>query len=108
MAVESNTIATGLLIAALAAVPLASIAMNDTSPQASDTTTTTTMPSTTVTQSVTRVTTPPPEIEGLSEPIVRVLVSNGFAAEEQTDDLPSSVSRILADNGIALTIAEEG
>lgn len=54
------------------------------------------------------VTTPPPEIEGLSESVARVLVANGYAAEEAAAELPESVIRSLASRGIALTIAEEG
>lgn len=108
MAAESNTVAAGLLVAMLAAIPLASVALTDASPEVEVATTTATGISTTTTQPINIVTTPPPDIDGLSESIVRVLISNGFAAEEQAEDLPASVLRTLADHRIALTIAEGG
>ena len=69
-------------------------------------------PSTTVVEDVAAsevvITTPPPDIEGLSEAIARVLVVNGFAVEETADEVPETVVRTLAERGIALTIAEKG
>lgn len=54
------------------------------------------------------VSTPPPQIEGLSESIVRVLVSEGFASDQEVGDIPPSVANLLAARGIALTVAEGG
>jgi hypothetical protein len=52
--------------------------------------------------------TPPPVVDGLTENVVRVLVSRGYALEEVSEDLPESVVSVLSERGIALTIAEEG
>jgi len=54
---------------------------------------------------------PPPEIDGLTESITRVLASEGFASSLTADDaaaqLPASVYRTLVANGVVLSIAEE-
>jgi len=72
--------------------------------------TTTSVSSTSAVASVV-ITTPPPEIEGVSESIARVLSSSGFASELSFDDvageIPPSVLRTLIANGVVLTIATE-
>lgn len=54
------------------------------------------------------ITTPAPEIEGLSESVTRVLVTRGFAADENDQGIPPSIVAVLSDRNIALTIAENG
>ena len=58
------------------------------------------------------ITTPPPQIAGLTESIARVLATRGFASSLTADDiasqLPPSVYRALVDNGVVLSIATEG
>ena len=57
------------------------------------------------------VTTPPPDMEGLSEAVARVLSTSGFASELTEQDiasqLPATVYRTLVDNGVVLTIATQ-
>ncbi|MCP3975327.1 MAG: hypothetical protein GY720_12655 [bacterium] len=57
------------------------------------------------------ITTPPPEIDGVSESIARVLSTHGFASEMSTEDvagqLPPTVLRTLIANGAVLSIATE-
>ena len=109
MGQSSTSIGAGLLVAALAAIPLL---WSPGTKETSEAPVPDTVPVTTATKPAAAeevvITTPPPQIEGLSESIARVLVVNGFAAKETTDELPETVVRTLAEHGIALTIAETG
>ncbi len=51
------------------------------------------------------VTTPPPVIGGVSEEIARVLAAQGFAAEQTVAGLPDSVTAVLREHGVVLTVA---
>lgn len=57
------------------------------------------------------ITTPPPEMQGLSESVARVLATQGFASEFTESDianqLPGSVYRTLVANEVVLSIATE-
>lgn len=57
------------------------------------------------------ITTPPPEIDGVSESVARVLSTHGFASEMSTeeiaDQIPPTVLRTLIANGTVLSIATE-
>ena len=48
--------------------------------------------------------TPPPQIDGLTESVTRVLSASGFVTDEGADELPQSVVNVLVEHGIALTI----
>lgn len=99
---QPSATAAGILIAALALLPLGWLFLGGDDPDA-----TASPVATDATASVTVITTPPPTIEGLTEAVTRVLVANGYALEEQIDELPASVVNVLSENGIALTVAED-
>ena len=109
MSEHSSTIAAGLTVMLLGAIPL--LWFTTTSAQtepASDPPTTLAGVVVDTAPTEVQVTTPPPEIDGLTESVTRVLSANGFAGKEEIDELPPSVVRVLVENGIALTIAEGG
>lgn len=106
---QSTSIATGLIVATLGALPLLLLFSQLGAPNTAPTTTDTTI--TVIEEPPTEgtvVMTPPPVVDGLTENVVRVLVSRGYALEEVSEDLPESVVSVLSERGIALTIAEEG
>lgn len=105
MTASSNT-AAGILVAVLALIPLFTIATRN--PATTVTTSAETVTSSQVEPPPTVVSIQPPELEGLTESVVRVLISEGFATEEETGRLPASITRVLAHRDIALTIEEEG
>lgn len=109
------SVSAGVIVGLLGAAPVvwmasaanqpdeqAAVAVTSTTTAPVNTTPTANRPTETV------VTTPPPQIEGLSESIVRVLVSEGFASDQDVGEIPSSVANALAARGIALTVAEGG
>lgn len=51
------------------------------------------------------ITTPVPQIDGVTEEVARVLAANGFAGEAAVDGIPASIVRVLVDRGAVLTIA---
>ncbi|MEA1901929.1 MAG: hypothetical protein U9N56_00215 [Actinomycetota bacterium] len=109
MVLNSTSIAAGVVVAVLGAVPLLLIVVSSQSEEAPQIPTTS-IPAVNVAElpKETVFTTPPPQIEGLTESISRVLAVNGFAVEETIEELPPSVIRTLSERDIALTIAEGG
>ena len=108
MSDTSTSIAAGVLVAVLGAIPLSWLVTTEGAGEEPAPSTTLPVAIESTLPAETIVTTPPPEIEGLPESITRVLMVNGYAAEEAANELPDSVTRTLVDRGIALTIAEEG
>lgn len=98
-----------LVLTMIAVIPLAlmmAVAPSDPEPEAAPSTETTTPPPAPEVATVV-VTTPPPDIQGVSEGVARVLTANGFAGEETPEGLPASVIAVLAERDIPLTIAVE-
>ena len=110
MALKAPLVAAGLAVAVIALLTMTWLAGREQQADANAQPASTEQPLTTTSMppADTIVTTDPPVIEGLTESVVRVLVVNGYAIEEATDELPDSVVKVLAERGIALTIAEEG
>ena len=109
MSEHSTTIAAGLTVMLLGAVPLLWLITTTDQPEPPPEPPIV-LPEAPVDIGPTEVviTTPPPEIDGLSESVTRVLSAHGFAGTEDIADLPASVTRVLIEHGIALTVAEEG
>jgi hypothetical protein len=51
------------------------------------------------------VTTPAPEIAGVTDEVARVLAAGGFATVESIEGVPESVVRVLSAHGAVLTVA---
>jgi hypothetical protein len=54
------------------------------------------------------VTSPIPEIAGVSDAVARVLAARGFATVPAAGEVPESVARLLVEHGVTLTVSEEG
>ena len=115
MADRAGSILTPLVIAAMGLVPLALMASGATPEGAAVTapdpivieapaTTTSAVP---VDPVELVITTPAPTISGVSDEVARVLAAQGFSSEEAVAGLPDSVTALLRDRGVVLTIAVE-
>jgi hypothetical protein len=106
MSGSGKSVAAGITVALLAALPV--IRSMGGKADESERTTTTTDRSTDTSPPTTLVVVKPPEVAGVDEVIARVLYSSG-AAEALTagevDELPPEVVRVLAYYGVTLTIA---
>ena len=110
-------VATGLVTTGLALWVAAAVSSPEpdsatsVAPVAVAETTLPTTPATVVAPDRVVITTPPPDMEGLTESIARVLSTSGFASSLSEDDiaaqLPGSIYRTLVDQGVVLSIATE-
>jgi hypothetical protein len=93
-----------LVLFVVGLVPLGVVATTSASDRAATTVAITQLPSPTPAPKAVVVTTPPPEIDGVSDQVARVLAARGFAAQEAVDELPESVIAVLQHFHAVLTI----